>query len=107
MTHEEFDQLLERRLNLIRDILSNKAVEYATEDRLYNFKRAAVIGETTPALALKGMLLKHLVCVFDLIDAYDGIDIHLHTVVDEKIGDSINYLILLEAILKESPTYEE
>lgn len=98
MTHDEFDKLLERRIELITDVLASKACEYADgEDRLYNFKRAARIGETTPAKALKGMLLKHLVCVFDLID----LEASNTKLIDEKLGDTINYLILLEALLKE------
>ena len=68
-------------------------------DRLYNFKRAAEISQTTPQKALIGMFLKHLVSVFDLAD---GKLESTPAMVNEKVGDAINYLILLEAILKEN-----
>jgi hypothetical protein len=79
-------------------VLDNKAKEYATEDRLHNFKRAAEILHTTPQQALAGMFVKHLVSVLDLIE---GLVLPTTQLINEKIGDAINYLILLEAILKE------
>lgn len=50
------------------------------------------------------MLVKHWVSIEDVV-----IDERLssappdHAMIDEKIGDAINYLILLEAVLKERP----
>lgn len=93
-----FERLVERRLNLIRNTLNRKAVEYATDDRLYNFKVAARINDTAPEKALKGMMAKHEVSVQDLIN---GRGILTQELIDEKIGDHINYLILLEGLLNE------
>ncbi len=99
MKVEEFEELLNSRLHCIRTILGNKSEEYAHEgDRLFNFKQAATINETTPEEALWGMATKDLVSVMDLVD---GRLEPTPEMVEEKIGDMINYLILLEAILKE------
>lgn len=98
MTAEQFDAIVESRLAFIKTILGKKAKEYAIGDRLYNFKRAAEILRTTPQRALAGMLAKHLVSVLDLIE---GSLTPSEYMVNEKIGDAINYLILLEAVLKE------
>lgn len=100
MTEEDFEVLLKSRLKKTEVTLSHKANEYAiANDRLHNFHVAARILGTTPENALLGMANKHLVSVLDLI-RYPG------TVtperVDEKIGDLINYLILLEAVFKET-----
>lgn len=102
MTFDTFEELLDRRLEAIRSTLATKASEYAkSDDRLHNFKRAAAIQDETPAEALVGMWSKHLVSVLDIVDAY-GLGQHTPSaVIDEKLGDAINYLILLEAILKE------
>ena len=51
--------------------------------------------------ALIGMLAKHLVSVLDMVDSFGKEDLPTTSFIDEKIGDSINYLILLEAMLKE------
>ncbi len=102
MTHEEFDILLERRLSRIRNTLASKSREYATAaDRLQNFKKSATLIRETPAKVCVGFFVKHLTSILDMVDAASGGRIASKEVVDEKIGDAINYLILLEAILAE------
>ncbi len=102
MKSEEFNRILEERIASIKGTLAKKADEYVQgNDRLYNFRRAGKINGTSPEAALWGMATKHLVSVVDLIeDAGIGIR-HTNERIDEKIGDMINYLILLEALLKE------
>jgi len=99
MKTKEFDKILTNRLAQIKQILGSKAEEYAQDnDRLHNFKVAATMNQTTPAIALWGMATKHLVSVTDLIN---GKLSPSNEMIDEKVGDMINYLILLEAVLKE------
>lgn len=101
MKAEQFDKIVENRCISIKQVLASKAKEYAKGDRLWNFKRAARVSEISPELALKGMLMKHLVSVFDMVDeAGQGI-FHPDAFIDEKLGDLVNYCILLEALLKE------
>jgi len=97
MDFKIFNELVDRRLKLTKDVLKKKGDEYATKDALFNFKRGAGITGTTPAKVLLGYLTKHLVSVLDIIDGKNNTE----SVVDEKIGDCINYFILLEAILAE------
>lgn len=99
MDQKTFDKILTNRIDAIRSTLESKAEEYAINDRLYNFKRAAEILRTTPARALAGIWMKHVVSVIDLIE---GAVEPTEYLVNEKIGDSINYLILLEAIFLEA-----
>lgn len=101
MNHEIFDVILNRRLTIIKKVLASKAKEYATHDRFHNFKQAANMDDETPERALKGMWKKHLVSVFDMIDNLDRGIVPTEKLIDEKIGDSINYLILLEGLLRE------
>jgi hypothetical protein len=98
MNSQQFELILAKRLDLTKKVLGSKAKEYAVGDRLYNFKRAAEIERTTPEKALLGMMAKHLVSVIDLIEGNVEVTEYL---VNEKIGDSINYHILLEALLLE------
>jgi hypothetical protein len=98
MNAEQFDEILQNRLESIRQTLGAKAQEYASEDRLYNFKRSARIGKETPEEALWGMARKHLVSVIDMVEHRIMPTEHM---VNEKIGDMINYLVLLEAVFKE------
>ncbi len=98
MNAEQFDTILANRVAHSVQTLGSKGKEYATEDWLYNFKRAAEIERTTPERALLGMLAKHLVSVLDILEGRLAPTVE---VVNEKFGDTINYLILAEAILRE------
>ena len=101
MNSKQFEDILSKRLDSIKNTLSSKSKEYASfDDRLYNFKRAAQLQNVTPQAALLGMMTKHLVSVLDLIEGKSTPSI---SIIDEKIGDTINYFILLEAVLKEQP----
>ena len=99
MDNNLFNIILCQRIDTIKSTLKRKADEYAQdEDRLYNFKVAARMDDTTPENICWEFLLKHLVCVHDLAK---GKLEAAPEIIDEKIGDAINYLILLEALLKE------
>lgn len=102
MTSNQFDRLLKRRIEKILGVLANKAKEYSSNsERLHNFYRASAISGRNPETALYGMMLKHLVSVLDILDASEKGSLPDRPVVDEKIGDLINYLILLEAVFED------
>ena len=83
-------------------VLLAKAGEYAADgDRLHNFKRAAHLQGITPVGALSGMMCKHTVSIYDLINGYEEGRAIEPELWDEKIIDNINYLILLRAVLRE------
>lgn len=98
MDHQQFSALVERRFRLTRDVLASKGKEYGPVDKLHNFKRAAEIGRCTSEQALLGMLTKHIVSIIDQIKSGDT---PTQEWIDEKIGDGINYLILLEGLWDE------
>ena len=105
MKTEEFNKILESRITKLRNGLANKAKEYASgkkKDRLHNFHRAAESLRCTPPKALQGMMEKHVVSIKDIIDDIetDGI-LPSVEMLEEKIGDNIAYLVLLEAMVKE------
>jgi len=107
MNSKDFDAVVEQRLEKIRALLIRKGAEYAYGgDRLSNFKRAAAVQQCTPERALVGMLTKHIVSILDIIDNIEtkcpSIDL-----TEEKIGDYVNYGILLEALIKERIQHEE
>ena len=98
MTEEEFKDLMTIRIESCLDIIKSKSVEYATQDRLWNFKRAAAImGQPVP-MAVVGMLNKHLVSMLDMAA---GVREFTPETLNEKFSDLHNYLFLLEAALKD------
>ncbi len=99
MKHIKFNSIVENRLNTCQEVLSNKDREYSSgSDRHHNFKVAAAMSDTTPELALWGMWVKHLVSVRDLVEFPGDATPEL---LKEKIGDVINYALLLEGLLTE------
>jgi hypothetical protein len=102
MKQQDFDELMKNRLETCAKTLQTKAEEYATFDRLHNFKRAALMQGCTPARALVGMWAKHLVSVLDIVDEIEGAGQSPDPEkINEKFTDCINYLLLLEALLVE------
>lgn len=102
MNNTEFEKIIEAQFDRCRETLLKKAEEYADDtDRLHNFKIAAKLQGVTPLTALGGMMAKHTVSVYDLIQGHeDGLEIKKE-MWDEKIGDSINYLLLMQGLLAE------
>ena len=98
MNTTTFERLFEEQVNRSRSVLVSKAKEYATEDRLHNFKVAAALEGKTQEQALAGMMAKHTVSVYDMAESGLAYPIELW---QEKITDHINYLFLLNAIVRE------
>jgi hypothetical protein len=103
MRHEEFQEVLGRRLKLTAEVLGAKSKEYASDaDRLHNFKAAARLCGVSPETALMGMLVKHWVSIRDMVDRFERTGlVPSRELVDEKVGDAVNYLVLLEALFTE------
>lgn len=97
MNSNQFNKIIENRISKIRKVLASKRQEYSGDANCFrNFETAGRVLNITREKALTGMMIKHFVSILDL--AENGGDDKL---IDEKIGDTINYLILLEGMLKE------
>ena len=98
MTTEKFEVIINSQIEECKRILCSKAKEYATADRLHNFKVAGALQGISPIKALMGMMTKHTVSVADMCMSGETYPQELW---DEKITDSINYLLLLSALVRE------
>ena len=99
MLQEEFNNIVTNQMKKCWETLFNKGNEYSVQDdRLLHFKKAAAFMDSTPKAALFGMLAKHLISLSDMcMDKRK----HPKEVWTEKITDSINYLLILAAIVEE------
>lgn len=100
-----FERIISEQIARSEALLMNKGKEYAegadvmqTIDRLAHFKKAAFLQDETPAQAAFGMLAKHLVSVADMVNSGDSYPLEKW---NEKISDSVNYLLILRAIVEE------
>ena len=98
----QFEIVLQERIKKIQETLVEKAKQYQrNDDRYHNFRKAAASTGKPPEQCLWGFCLKHIVALDDYIN--DLPDKRMpQEQWDEKIGDIINYLILLEAMTKET-----
>lgn len=100
MKTEQFEQIIERQFDRCRGLLVTKGKEYTPDrDVLEVFNKASELsGEGGRKASLFGFMLKHVVSISDMC--------HSDTVYDldrwnEKITDTINYLLLLKAMVEE------
>ena len=100
-----FNKVVKEQLETCEKLLIGKGYEYAPDavdensvDRLAHFKKAGALQGESTAQAAFGMLAKHLVSVSDMVAKDQTYPLELW---DEKITDSINYLLILRAIVAE------
>ena len=97
MTPQEFEAVLLRSQRLTREVLMKKAGEYAPGmDRFANFRRAAEFQHLSMEQVCWNFLMKHLVSVQDMVESGKE---YPQEVWDEKLGDTHNYLHLLEGMV--------
>lgn len=98
MKQARFEQLVQEQIKRCEKTLLTKGKGYAAEqDRLDHFKRAGAMLGTSPEEALAGMASKHFISVAKLCQEKPA-DLKIW---DEKIGDAINYLLILAALIRE------
>ncbi len=100
-----FDAIFDMQVQRCAEVLKRKTLEYTGDDpdRLSAFKTAAALQSCTPKEALAGMMAKHIVSLYDMCS--DTQHEYSLDVWNEKITDSLNYLFLLMAVVKEEMTY--
>ncbi len=99
MNTDQFNDILNVQIKRVQDVLVVKAKEYATEDRLANFKVGAALQGISVPQCVSNYMAKHTVSIFEMVKSGKPYSIDLW---DEKITDHINYLILLRAALIEN-----
>lgn len=101
MNIDEFRVIVNDRVQRSLAVLTSKGQRYAAnEDVLHNFRVAAMLEHSTMVKALTGMMTKHTVKLHDMLADSDKVTFSSADW-DEVIGDSINYLLILTAVLEE------
>ena len=96
--------IIENQIERSMDVLIEKNNEYgANNDRLHNFRVAAELQNCTMEQALAGMMCKHTISIYDMIQGLSDDEKRKYPLElwEEKITDNINYLLLLKAVVEE------
>lgn len=93
MTKEKFDELVDYMIEKSGKTLKEKNAKYAPEnDALHNFHYGAQMDNSTTAQTIWHYWKKHMVALMDKINRDDWKDL---ADAEEKIQDSINYLLFI------------
>jgi hypothetical protein len=93
------NKIIKDQLKICESLLCSKAKEYSLEkDRLASFKTGAKLQGITPKQCLLGYATKHIVSITDMIKTDKKFTLARW---EEKITDTINYLLLLKAMVEE------
>ncbi len=103
MNNEEFLKIVDNQIEQCKSTLKLKGDIYSDQsiqgsDRLIQFKKIAAIQRTDQVTALAGCMVKHTTLLYDLIGNWRSVSKEQWK---ETIGDHMNYLFLLMAILTE------
>jgi hypothetical protein len=103
MDQKDFERAAKELMDHCWQTLVVKGADYAKNgDRLHNFKAAARRRGIHPVEALTGMKLKHEISIEDICrDVVGSAGVPASDKLLEKIGDDINYNILLYTLLVE------
>ena len=92
MSNERFTELVEELRSKSLDTLLEKNANYASDDRLHNFRLGAAIIGGTPAQAALGYMAKHMASLIDKVRRDDFSD---REDLLEKCQDIINYVVFI------------
>jgi len=103
ITTRELERFINERITDILDVLKTKGKVYTGDkNRFKNFNEASDILQCEPEEALVGFMTKHIVWLFDFVrqlKSQQTVTKEEISEVNEKIGDTINYLLILNAML--------
>jgi RecA/RadA recombinase len=101
---EQFNNLVNGRLEAVKHLLTVKGAEYIrNNDPFHNFNVGSKITGESPQKVLDGMLLKHYISYRDMLkDIEEGKQIP-SSYIQEKFGDIITYFVIQEAMMLIQP----
>jgi len=105
MLEQQFNENVMRRTDMYKQTLVSKSSEYSTDtDRLANFKQiATMFGDKYHSLEILLILqAKHTQSLLLLVDKVIAGEQVPQSIIDEKLGDHLNYDLLLENLLYDS-----
>jgi hypothetical protein len=103
-TREDFHKLIvEKRIELIRSVLITKNLEYCGDKSpFHNFKSSTGLSfHDSAEKVCWEFAVKHLQSIKDILNDVELGNMPSEALITEKFGDAINYLILMEGMLKE------
>ena len=104
MNHKEFNDVVTKELDYVRELLCSKSKEYDFgEDRFHSFKVGGQLQGISQEKCLLGYLTKHIISIYDMCGKVEEFSFEKF---QEKITDYINYGLLLLGMIQEEKNKE-
>ena len=104
MNHKEFNDVVTKELDHVRELLCSKSKEYDFgEDRFHSFKVGGQLQGISQEKCLLGYLTKHIISIYDMCGNVKEFSFEKF---QEKITDYINYGLLLLGMIQEEKNKE-
>ena len=104
MNHKEFNDVVTKELDYVRELLCSKSKEYDFgEDRFHSFKVGGQLQGISQEKCLLGYLTKHSISIYDMCGKVEEFSFEKF---QEKITDYINYGLLLLGMIQEEKNKE-
>ena len=104
MNHKEFNDVVTKELDYVRELLCSKSKEYDFgEDRFHSFKVGGQLQGISQEKCLLGYLTKHIISIYDMCGKVEEFSFEKF---QEKITDYINYGLLLLGMIQEEKSKE-
>ena len=99
---ERFNECIDNRLEKCKELLLVKGVEYRRDNNPYhNFNVGSKFTGESSEKVLYGFLLKHLISLQDIINDINVGKLPSKEIIEAKVSDIINYMLILEALIEE------
>ena len=104
MNHKEFNDVVTKELDYVRELLCSKSKEYDFgEDRFHSFKVGGQLQGISQEKCLLGYLTKHIISIYDMCGNVEEFSFEKF---QEKLTDYINYGLLLLGMIQEEKNKE-
>ena len=107
MDAEKFEAISKSLLDQCEKTMFNKSKEYATEDRLYNFRQPTSMMKVSPAEVCLFYQMKHIASVSKIAKEVTAGKLPSREMLREKCQDIINYTLLFHALVEEEIEKQE
>lgn len=107
MNGEKFEKLSRSLLDQCEKTMFSKAKEYATEDRLYNFRQPTSMMKVSPAEVCLFYQMKHIASITKIGREITAGKAPSREMLREKCQDIINYTLLFHALVEEEIEKQE
>lgn len=101
MNAEKFEALSKELLKQCETTMFQKSKEYATEDRLHNFRQPTSMMEVSPAEVCLFYQMKHIASITKIAKEVTSGKLPSKEMLKEKCQDMINYTLLFHALVME------